>query len=61
MSDLINEYYNSNDLKEKLELKRELLKNSNSQEFKVSVMAHYDAFKIRGEKLLLDTMLQFNH
>ncbi|MUU79814.1 hypothetical protein [Winogradskyella endarachnes] len=61
MKDLINEYYNSNDLKEKLELKRELLKNSNSQEFKVAVMSHYDAYKNSNEKLFLDAMLQSHH
>ncbi|WP_179340045.1 hypothetical protein [Winogradskyella ludwigii] len=61
MSDLINEYYNSNDLKEKLELKKELLKNNNSREFKVAVMAHYDAFKKSGKKMFLDTMIQFHH
>ncbi|RXP52475.1 hypothetical protein EC396_11235 [Lutibacter sp. HS1-25] len=61
INNLIIEYYNSNDLKEKLELKKELLKMNNSRDFKTSLMAHFDTFKKLNTKCFLDAMLKFSH
>jgi hypothetical protein len=63
--ELIHKYYNSNYLKEKMEMRTVLLKKKTEinlhNNFKIVVFTHYDSFKSSNIKGCLDTMVRLAH
>ena len=63
LKDLIKKYYDSNDKTEKSELRNEILKKKTeldlSPAFEITILAHYDTFKMTGKKTSLESMLHF--
>ena len=63
LKDLIKKYYDSNDKTEKSELRNEILKKKTELDlppaFEITILAHYDTFKMTGKKTSLESMLHF--
>lgn len=63
LKELIQKYYDSNDKTEKSEIKTELLKMKKQldlpQAFEITILAHYETFKMSGKKTSLESMLHF--
>lgn len=63
LKDLIKKYYDSNDKTEKSELRSEILKKKTELNlptaFEITILAHYDTFKMTGKKTTLESMLHF--
>jgi hypothetical protein len=61
-NDLVYKYYYSDNIKEKVELKKKLLeiKTENkirSNNFHIAVRAHFDLYKVTQKKKFLETMI----